>query len=382
MSTKDSRELTGLLTKLYGIQEDVGAKPATTAEEKVDKANNASMQGKGRAAKKSGARFLELKSSIVARLRKVHDLLEEDNQRNSGQMSVAGGANPNEVIKAKSMMREEIKQAADEWKEMEQLYKVEARKRRSKFTKEQLDIQQTLVTRLNAEIEKVREMQMQGYARRDTDAAAVQMNVQALASLNATNLDGGLGDAGPSEYDLEFYFSASFLAFYRTLCIRHTSAYSLEINIIIYHLPYTTNSYHPQTHYFPHTLPEAGGDESNWSGGQGPGVELTEGQSLQMQQIQNRDKEFDKELDEIGEGIADLGEIAAMQSEEVQRQNIMLTNVETKIDNAADHIQSVNTKMKETLDQVRGADKVCVDIMCILMMVGLGAVFWNLAKNN
>jgi len=239
-------------------------------------------------------------------------------------MSVAGGANPNEVIKAKSMMREEIKQAADEWKEMEQLYKVEARKRRSKFTKEQLDIQQTLVTRLNAEIEKVREMQMQGYARRDTDAAAVQMNVQALASLNATNLDGGLGDAGP----------------------------------------------------------KAGGDESNWSGGQGPGVELTEGQSLQMQQIQNRDKEFDKELDEIGEGIADLGEIAAMQSEEVQRQNIMLTNVETKIDNAADHIQSVNTKMKETLDQVRGADKVCVDIMCILMMVGLGAVFWNLAKNN
>jgi len=324
MSTKDSRELTGLLTKLYGIQEDVGAKPPTTTEEKENKANNASMLGRGRAAKKSGTRFLELKSSIVARLRKVHDLLEEDSQRNSGLMSVAGGANPNEVIKAKSMMREEIKQAADEWKEMEQLYKVEARKRKSKFTKEQLDIQQTLVHRLNAEIEKVREMQAQGYARRDTDQAATQMNVQALVSINATDLDGGLGDAGP----------------------------------------------------------KLGGDEANWSGGTGPGVELTEGQSLQMQQIQDRDKEFDKELDEIGEGIADLGEIAAMQSEEVQRQNIMLTNVEEKIDNAADHITSVNTKMKETLDQVRGADKICVDIMCILMMIGLGAVFWNLAKNN
>jgi len=239
-------------------------------------------------------------------------------------MSVAQGANPNEVIKAKSMMREEIKQAADEWKEMEQLYKVEARKRKSKFTKEQLDIQQTLVHRLHAEIEKVKEMQSQGYARRDTDEVATKMNVQALISINATDLDGGLGEGGP----------------------------------------------------------KVGGDESNWSGGVGPGVEMTEGQSLQMQQIHDRDKEFDKELDEIGEGISDLGEIAAMQSEEVQRQNIMLTNVEEKIDTAADHINSVNVRMKETLDEVRGADKICVDIMCILMMVGLGAVFWNLAKSN
>ena len=115
----ESRELTELLTKLYTIQEDVGAKPATTVEEKVDKANNASMMGRGRAAKKSGTRFLELKSSVVARLRKIHDLLEEDSQRKQGLMSVVGGSNPAEVIKSKSMMREEIRQAGDEWKEME-----------------------------------------------------------------------------------------------------------------------------------------------------------------------------------------------------------------------------------------------------------------------
>jgi len=323
MASKDNKELTELLTKLYTIQEDVGAKPQTTAEEKVNKANNASMLGRGRAAKKSGTRFLELKSSIVARLRKVHDLLEEDTQRNQGLMSVVGGANPNEVIKSKSMMREEIRQASEEWKEMEQLYKAEARKRKSKFTKEQLDIQQTLVHRLNAEIEKVRDMQAQGYARRDTDDVAAKMNVQALVSLNATDLDGGSGDAGP----------------------------------------------------------KLGGDESNWSGGTGPGVELTEGQSLQMQQIQNRDKEFDQELDTIGEGIKDLAEIAGIQSEEVKRQNIMLENVEERIDTAAEHISTVNQRMKETLNEVRAADKICVDIMCILLMVGLGAVFWNLAKN-
>jgi len=200
----ESRELTELLTKLYTIQEDVGAKPATTVEEKVDKANNASMMGRGRAAKKSGTRFLELKSSVVARLRKIHDLLEEDSQRKQGLMSVVGGSNPAEVIKSKSMMREEIRQAGDEWKEMEGLYKTEARKRKSKFSKDQLDIQQTLVQRLSAEIEKVKEMQAQGYIRRDTDDVAVKMNVQALVSISETDLDGtgldGMTDVGPSEF--------------------------------------------------------------------------------------------------------------------------------------------------------------------------------------
>jgi hypothetical protein len=60
----------------------------------------------------------------------------------------------------------------------------------------------------------------------------------------------------------------------------------------------------------------------------------------------------------------------------------MLENVENKIDDAHDHITNINSKMKETLDEVRGADKVCVDIMCIVLMVGLGAVLYQLIKKN
>lgn len=237
-------------------------------------------------------------------------------------MTVASGSNPADVIKSKSMMREEIRQAEDEWKEMDNLYKSEARKRKSKFTKEQLDIQQTLVQRLQAEIEKVKEMQSQGFKRKDADDVAVKMNIQALVSINNTDLD-RTGELGP----------------------------------------------------------RAGGDEANWSGaattGQGPGVELTDGQALKIEQIQQRDQEFDHQLDTIGEGIKDLSEIAAMQNEEVKRQNVMLTNVENKIDDAAEHITTVNQKMKDTLDQVRGADKICVDIMCIFLMVGLAGVLWK-----
>jgi len=314
MVAKDEKELTDLLTKLYTLQEDVGAKPKTSTEEKQNKAN-ASMIGRGRAAKKTGSRFMELKASVVARLKKIHGLLDEEIKRAQGLVSVASGNNPKEVIARQAELREEIRQSEDEWKEMQGLYKGEARKKRSKFTKEQLDVQQTLVQRLQAEIQKVKDAQTQGYIRREKTDDAVKYNVSALSSFN-----GGASDA--------------------------------------------TNG-----------NPFSAGEESG-------GVELTATQSQQLQLIDERDKEFDKTLDEIGEGIQDLNEIAQLQSEEVQRQNIMLTNVEGKIESTKEHILSVNEKMKETLNEVRSSDKICVDIMCIVVMVGLGAVIYHIAKRS
>jgi len=318
MVRKEDKELIDLLTKLYTIQEDVGARAKTSDAEKVEKAQNAAKMGKGRAAKKTGTRFIEVKSSIVDRLKKVHGLLEEEAKRSKGLMGVTDGNNPKDVIARQAEMREEIRQSEEEWKELNTLYKNEARKRNSKFTAEELEVQQTFVQRLGAEIEKVKTMQSRGYTKtgEDKDAIAADMNSQAIMGLGASNFNSG-GGSGPK-----------------------------------------------------------------WSDSEGPGVELTDSQALQLSQIEDRDKEFDKQIEQIGEGIKDLNEIAMMQNEEVQRQGVMLENVEQKIDDAQDHIQTVNERMKETLDEVRAADKICVDIMCIILMVGLAAVMYHLIKQN
>ena len=55
---------------------------------------------------------------------------------------------------------------------------------------------------------------------------------------------------------------------------------------------------------------------------------MTDGQRVQIQELEQRDADFDRQLDEIGEGIADLGEIAALQSEEVKHQSMMLDHLE------------------------------------------------------
>ena len=108
---------------------------------------------------------------------------------------------------------------------------------------------------------------------------------------------------------------------------------------------------------------------------------MTTEQSAQIQMLEDRDRDFDLQLDEIGEGILDLQEIAQQQQEEVMLQGQMLDKVERKIDKNVERMSNVNGRMKETLEEVgRASDKIMVDILCIVLMIGFGAVIYNFAK--
>ena len=175
--SRQDEELTELLTKLYTIQEDIGAKPKTSDEEKKEKAQNVAVMGKGKKAEKKGSRFLELKSTILDRLKQIHQLLKETKSK---EQAGFGGDNAKEIIKMQAEVRELIRQAGDEWNEMDAIYKKEARKKKSKFTVEELEVQSELVKRLQAEIEKVKEAQMRGYAKNRDAGTAVSLNTKSL----------------------------------------------------------------------------------------------------------------------------------------------------------------------------------------------------------
>jgi SYP7 family syntaxin len=308
--SRQDDELTELLTKLYTIQEDIGAKPASTEEEKKNKAENIATMGKaGTKAAQKGSRFLELKSTIVDRLKSIHRLLKDTKEKETAGY---GGDNAKEIIKMQAEVRENLRQATEEWKEMDAIYKKEARKKKSKFTVEELEVQQELVRRLHAEIEKIKEAQMRGYSKtRDTGGAAA--NTKALYT---DSISAGRG----------------------------------------------------------------GSKGTAWSGG-GGGVAMSDDQKQQMAQIEERDKEFDRDLDEIGEGIQDLAEIATMQGEEVKRQAVMLENVNAKMDKVNERMLGVNDKMKQTLEEVgRSSDKLVIDIVCVLITIGMAAMFYQISK--
>jgi methyl-accepting chemotaxis protein len=124
----------------------------------------------------------------------------------------------------------------------------------------------------------------------------------------------------------------------------------------------------------------AGGSKTASWAGTGGGTAITEDQRQQVLQLEERDADFDLQLDEIGAGIQDLAEIAALQGEEVKRQSVMLDQVNNKMDRVNERMTGVNTKMKETLEEVgRASDKLCVDIMCIVLTIGFGSVIYNYA---
>jgi SYP7 family syntaxin len=313
--SRQDDELTELLTKLYTIQEEIGAKPKSSEDEKRAKAENVAVMGQGKKAQAKGSKFLDLKSTILDRLKTIHGLLKATKEK---EQAGFGGDNAKDIIKMQANVREHLRQATDEWKEMDEIYKKEARKKKSKFTPEELEVQSELVRRLYAEIEKVKEVQMRGYTRSRQPDAAVSLNTKALYTDSASSSRKG------------------------------------------------------------------GSKSASWAGtGGGGGVALTDNQRQQMLQLEERDADFDKQLDEIGEGILDLAEIAALQGEEVKRQSVMLDGVNNKMDKVGERMTSVNSKMKETLDEVgRSADKLCVDIMCVVLMVGFAAVIYNMVSND
>lgn len=185
--SKEDDEITGLLAKLYTIQEDIGAKPKTTDEEKLAKATNVAKMGSGKKAEKKGSQFLELKSSIVDHLKTGHQLLKDAKELES---SGYGGDNAKQSIKMQAEVREHIRQATDEWKQLEKLYNKEARKKKSKFSPEELEVQSELVKRLYAKIEEVKDIQTKGYSKSsgNRDAAAAALNTKALSGGGKFNI--------------------------------------------------------------------------------------------------------------------------------------------------------------------------------------------------
>ena len=52
-------------------------------------------------------------------------------------------------------------------------------------------------------------------------------------------------------------------------------------------------------------------------------------------------------IEDIGEGVRELNVLAEGIQDEVKKQNIMLDDLDLKIDNVNDHLENVNTKVQE-----------------------------------
>ncbi len=141
-------EILDLLGKLGQIQQVVGGAPkgkdhisAVTADGKVD-------------------RFIDIRNQMVARLSELKETMDLKNR-----LEKSPGSNPKELITAQSKIRTELATLQDEFKDLDSILSHETKKKRSKFTPEELQMRQQMLTKLHNEIEGVKEVKRAGYVK-------------------------------------------------------------------------------------------------------------------------------------------------------------------------------------------------------------------------
>ena len=60
---------------------------------------------------------------------------------------------------------------------------------------------------------------------------------------------------------------------------------------------------------------------------------------------------------------------------------VMIENMETEMENVQEHLDSVNAKMKKVLlESGRSTDKLCMDVVCIIILLTLVGIIYTMLK--
>eukprot|EP00002_Diphylleia_rotans_P015538 TRINITY_DN300_c0_g1_i1.p1 TRINITY_DN300_c0_g1~~TRINITY_DN300_c0_g1_i1.p1 ORF type:complete len:294 (-),score=85.50 TRINITY_DN300_c0_g1_i1:311-1192(-) len=98
----------------------------------------------------------------------------------------------------------------------------------------------------------------------------------------------------------------------------------------------------------------------------------------QLQVIEKKNEQIDKDLDEIAAGVQGLKHLALDMQDELKLQSNMIDEITDKVDNAQAHLTNLNKKLKQTIEKTRGADRFIIDFILICVLLGVGALIYNM----
>ena len=104
---------------------------------------------------------------------------------------------------------------------------------------------------------------------------------------------------------------------------------------------------------------------------------------------QNKIDEWKREVQEQDEGLNVVGNYVKALKVEVNNASGAIDNVHKQVkkvdkhtDKTAASVETQNKKLKDLLEKIRGSDKICVDILLFLVLLGLAAVLYSIVKNK
>jgi syntaxin of plants SYP7 len=88
----------------------------------------------------------------------------------------------------------------------------------------------------------------------------------------------------------------------------------------------------------------------------------------------------DEGLDHISKGLRTLKDLSSAMSDELKKQDPLLDSIEHKTNDATSELRTANTKLKKLLLEMRQPHKLCLDLILISVLLGIGSYIFTLAK--
>ena len=110
--------------------------------------------------------------------------------------------------------------------------------------------------------------------------------------------------------------------------------------------------------------------------------ELYEEEKAKMQEWKDEVKRQDEELEEIHDVVKQIKEEARIASENIDKTNKNVIKLSKSTDQVTKRVNTQNKKLKDLIGKLRSGDKLCMDIVLILVALGLVAVLYNLIKSR
>ncbi|XP_024012786.1 syntaxin-73 [Eutrema salsugineum] len=98
------------------------------------------------------------------------------------------------------------------------------------------------------------------------------------------------------------------------------------------------------------------------------------------QEFEMRRIKQDQGLDFIAEGLDTLKNMAQDINEELDRQEPLMDEIDTKIDKAATDLKSTNVRLKDTVTKMRSSRNFCLDIILLCILLGIATFIYNSVK--
>jgi methyl-accepting chemotaxis protein len=106
--------------------------------------------------------------------------------------------------------------------------------------------------------------------------------------------------------------------------------------------------------------------------------ELYEEEKAKMEEWKEELKKQDEDLDEIGDIVSQIKHEAKLAGENIKSTHDTIKRVDQKTLQTTKHVNQQNKKLKDLIQKLRSGDKLCLDIILILLGLGLVAVLYNL----